>query len=117
MKTRTTNRTTDSLRPDPRGVISRSRVAKDDVLAVIVDVDNGHEYYMAFIDSFSMNGRDYVVMYNYEPDDGNHQDPEIVIMRAEHHVTGEQYFKSIKNKTELADAFDFFYRRFEEAGG
>ena len=117
MKTRTTKQTTDSRPSGLRGRMTRSRVAKDDVLAVIVDVDNGHEYYMAFIDSFSMNGRDYVVMYNYEPDDGNHQEPEIVIMRAEHHVTGEQYFKSIKNKTELAEAFDCFYRRFEEAGG
>jgi len=52
-----------------------------------------------------MNGHDYVAMYNYEPDDGNHREPEIVIMRAERNVAGEQYFKSIKNKTELADAF------------
>jgi uncharacterized protein YrzB (UPF0473 family) len=112
MKTRTTKRTPDSERS-----ARRERAAKDDVLAVIVDVDNNHEYYMAFIDHFSMNGRDYVVMYNYEPDDGDHAEPEIVIMRSERHVTGEQYFKSIKNKNELADAFDLFYRRFQEAGG
>jgi hypothetical protein len=112
MKTRTTKRT-----PDSNWSARKERVAKDDVLAVIVDVDNGHEYYMAFIDNFTMKGHDYVVMYNYEPDDGNHVEPEIAIMRSERHVTGEQYFKSIKNKTELADAFDLFYRRFEEYGG
>ncbi|MDD2534721.1 MAG: DUF1292 domain-containing protein [Eubacteriales bacterium] len=113
MKTRTTTkRTTDS-----RVMTRKERVAKDDVLAVIVDIDNGREYYMAFIDSFTMNGRDYVVMYNYEPDDGNHQEPEIAIMRSERNASGEQFFKSIKNKNELADAFDQFYRRFEAAGG
>ena len=112
MKTRTTNR-----KPDPARATRRERVAKDDVLAVIVDTDNGREYYMAFIDSFTLQGREYVVMYNYEPDDGNHQEPEIAIMRSERHTSGEQYFKSIKNKTELADAFDAFYRRFEAAGG
>jgi len=52
-----------------------------------------------------MNGHDYVAMYNYEPEMDNHREPEIVIMRAERNVAGEQYFKSIKNKTELADAF------------
>jgi uncharacterized protein YrzB (UPF0473 family) len=116
MKTRTRTTKSDSVRPE-HSHAARNRAGKDDVLAVIVDVDNGHEYYMAFIDSFSLNGRDYVVMYNYEPDNGNHQDPEIVIMRSERHVTGEQYFKSIKNKAELADAFDCFYQRFEAAGG
>jgi len=96
--TRTTKRTPDPFRPDSHGTNSRNRVAKDDVLAVIVDVDNGHEYYMAFIDSFTMNGHDYVAMYNYEPDDGNHREPEIVIMRAERNVAGEQYFKSIQEQ-------------------
>ncbi len=112
MKTRTTKRISD-----PHRRARTDRVAKDDVLAVIVDVDNGREYYMAFIDSFTMQAHDYVVMYNYEPDDGNHQEPEIAIMRSERHVSGEQFFKSIKNKTELADAFEYFYRRFEAAGG
>lgn len=112
MKTRTKKRTADPSRP-----ARKERVAKDDVLAVIVDVDNGREYYMAFIDSFTMQGRDYVVMYNYEPDDGDHQEPEIAIMRSERHVSGEQYFKSIKNKTELSDAFEVFYHRFEANGG
>jgi hypothetical protein len=75
------------------------------------------EYYMAFIDSFQIESRDYVVMYNYEPDDGSHQDPEIAIMRAERSSAGEQYFRSIKNHQELSTAFDVFFARFEEQGG
>jgi uncharacterized protein YrzB (UPF0473 family) len=112
MKTRTTKRTSD-----PARIVKDNRAANDDVLAVIVDINNGHEYYMSFIDSFQMNGHDYVVMYNYEPDDGNHPEPEIAIMRSERHVSGEQYFKSIKNKKELNAAFEAFFRRFEESGG
>ncbi len=112
MKTRTARNKPDSERSS-----RDNRAASEDVLAVIVDVDNGREYYMAFIDSFQMNGHEYVVMYNYEPDDGNHTDPEIAIMRSERHVSGEQYYKSIKNKKELEAAFGVFFQRFEASGG
>lgn len=108
MKSRTTKNKNKPSRP-----VRDDRASNDDVLAVITDVDSGREYYMSFIDSFQLNGKDYVVMYNYEPDDGNHGDPEIAIMRSERHTTGEQYFKSIRNKKELEAAFDMFYRRFE----
>lgn len=97
-------------------IVHDDRASRDDVLAVIEDVSNGHEYYMAFVDSFQMKGREYVVMYNYEPDDGRHADPEIIILRSERHSDGEQYFLSIKNKQELNAAFEFFFKRFETSG-
>ncbi len=101
---RKNNKPTVSVRDD--------RDSNEDVLAVIADIDSGREYYMSFIDSFQMRGRDYTVMYNYEPDDGSHREPEIVILRAERHVNGEQYFKSIRDKRELDAAFNMFYSRF-----
>lgn len=112
MKTRTANKKNESAKP-----VRDDRTSQEDVLAVIVDVDNGHEYYMSMIDSFRLKNHDYAVMYNYEPDDGRHADPEIIILRTERHTSGEQYFVSIKDKHELDDAFDVFYKRFEEAGG
>ena len=51
-------------------------------------------------------------MYNYEPDDGNHADPELVIMRTEYAKNGDQYFYSIKNESELEAAFTVFMRRY-----
>jgi len=102
---------------DPRRMVRDDRASNEEILAVIVDINNGHEYYMSLIDSFQIKDREYVVMYNYEPDDGNHAEPEIAIMRSEHHTNGEQYFKSIKNKKELDAAFEYFYRRFEQSGG
>ncbi|MDD2578521.1 MAG: DUF1292 domain-containing protein [Eubacteriales bacterium] len=104
-------------RPGPDLSVRDDRVSQDDVLAVIADIDNGHEYYMSFVDAFKMNDHDYVVMYNYEPDDGRHEDPEIIILRSERHIDGEQYFLSIKNRKELDAAFDMFFQRFEESGG
>ena len=114
MKTRMRMHRTKNELPSP---VRSERTGDDDILSVIVDIDNGREYYMAFIDSFQIGSREYVVMYNYEPDDGSHHDPEITIMRSERSVTGEQYFRSIKNHQELSTAFDEFYRRFEQQGG
>lgn len=106
-----------SKRKTPAAPIRDDRRSQDDVLAIVSDVNTGNEYYMAFIDAFKMKGRDYVVMYHYEPDDGRHPDPEITIMQSKRHVDGEQYFLSIKNKKELDQAFECFFKRFEEAGG
>lgn len=111
MKTRTTGK-----RAEPGRVVRDDRASREDVLAVLVDIDNGHEYYMSFIDAFQIQGREYVVMYPYEPDDGNHMTPEIAILRSRRHSSGEQYFLSIKDRRELDAAFDQFYRRFEESG-
>ncbi len=101
---------------EPGRVVRDDRASQEDVLAVLVDINNGHEYYMSFIDAFQMNGREYVVMYPYEPDDGNHATPEIAILRSQRHTNGEQYYLSIKNRKELDAAFDFFFKRFEESG-
>ncbi|MBO7563926.1 MAG: DUF1292 domain-containing protein [Clostridiales bacterium] len=83
-----------------------------DALAVIRDASNGKEYYLSMIDSFVIEKIEYVVMYNYEPDDGNHPDPELVIMRTEYAKNGDQYFYSIKNESELEAAFTVFMRRY-----
>jgi len=100
MKTRMRLHRTKSELPSP---VRSERTGDEDILSVIVDIDNGREYYMAF--------------YNYEPDDCSHHDPEIAIMRSERSAAGEQYFRSIKNHRELSAAFDEFFRRFEEKGG
>ena len=83
-----------------------------DALAVIRDASNGKEYYLSMIDSFVIEKIEYAVMYNYEPDDGNHADPELVIMRTEYAKNGDQYFYSIKNESELEAAFTVFMRRY-----
>ena len=111
MKTRTKRRS-ETAQPAWEDAASQ-----DNVLAVLVDIDNGHEFYMSIIDSFQIKNREYVVMYNYEPDDGSHAEPELTILRTKRHVSGEQYYLSIKDKHELDIAFEQFYKRFEEAGG
>jgi uncharacterized protein YrzB (UPF0473 family) len=112
MKTRTAKKKSEPVKP-----VRDDRASQEDVLAVLVDIDNGHEYYMSIIDSFQMKNHEYVVMYNYEPDDGRHTDPEITILRAERHTSGEQFYMSIKNRHELDTSFEWFFKRFEEAGG
>jgi len=111
MKTTQTKKT----KSDRKSQASIGLNKSDDALAVIRDVANGKEYFLSIIDSFSVSGRDYAVMYNYEPDDGNHADPELVIMRAEYAKNGDQYFFSIKNKLELDSAFDLFMSRFSSS--
>ena len=51
-------------------------------------------------------------MYNYAPDDGNHDKPELVIMRTEFTKKGDQLFYSIKDTAELDIAFSVFMRRY-----
>lgn len=85
---------------------------KDDALAVLRDVSNGKEYYLSIIDSFSVRNKEYVVMYNYEPDDGNHSAPEFVIMRSEYSSRGSQCFYSITDGRELDMAYEVFAERF-----
>ncbi len=111
MKTTQTKKTKTERKPRASAGLNKS----DDALAVLRDASNGKEYFLSIIDSFSMSGRDYVVMYNYEPDDGNHADPELVIMRTEFAKTGDQYFFSIKDKRELDAAFGLFINRFSSS--
>ncbi|MCR4689608.1 MAG: DUF1292 domain-containing protein [Saccharofermentans sp.] len=86
-----------------------------DELIVIRDPYNKKDYYLSVIDTFVILKREYVVMHNYVPDDGNHDKPELVIMRTEYSKNGEQLFYSIKDGTELETAFTFFMRRFYDA--
>ena len=96
-------------------IVTSNPNANDDLI-VIRDTSNGKYYYLSVVDTFFMEKHEYVVMYNYEPDDGNHNKPELVIMRTKFQKTGEQLFYSIKDNTELNDAFDAFMRRYYSAG-
>lgn len=96
-------------------IVTRKQNANDDLI-VIRDTSNGKYYYLSVVDTFFMEKYEYVVVYNYEPDDGEHRKPELVIMRTEFQPTGEQLFYSIKDSTELNDAFDAFMRRYYDAG-
>ena len=111
MKTTQTKKSKPQGRPVPAAGLNKA----DDALAVLRDASNGKEYFLSIIDSFSLSGRDYVVMYNYEPDDGNHADPELVIMRTEFARTGDQHFFSIKDRHELDNAFNLFMSRFSSS--
>jgi len=83
-----------------------------DELVVIRDASNGKEYYLSIVDTFVLSKREYIVMYNYVPDDGNHESPELVIMRTEYASNGNQLFYSIKDPVELELAFTCFMRRY-----
>ncbi len=85
---------------------------RDNELIVIRDPYSRKDYYLSVIDTFVMSKKEYVVMYNYVPDDGSHVDPELVIMRTEFSKTGDQYFYSIKDSIELETAFVCFMRRY-----
>ena len=88
------------------------RRSDDNVLAILVDERNGHEYYISVLDTFTIRGQTYFVRYNYEPDDGSRANPEIVIMRSWKDDSGEQVFSSITNKKELEQAFEYFFERY-----
>ena len=66
--------------------------SREDELIVIRDPYNKKDYYMSVIDTFVIMKKEYIVMYNYAPDDGNHDKPELVIMRTEYAKSGEQLF-------------------------
>lgn len=106
-------------RPPKRGPQSRparrKRASQDDVLAVINDLRTGQDYYVSLLDSFIFGDHEYAVMYNYEPDNGDHQEPELVVMRFYRDLDGNQYFTSIRDKKELEMVFEIFYERFARA--
>ena len=67
---------------------------------------------MSRIDSFVLMKTEYVVMYNYVPDDGSHTEPELVIMRTAIGENGDRVYYSIKDGEELEKAFVYFMRRY-----
>ena len=101
-------------KPQAKSVKKPDRISdkNDNELIVIRDPYTNKEYYLSMIDTFVLNKNEYVVMYNYVPDDGSHEDPELVIMRTEFSVTGDQLFYSIKDSIELETAFVCFMRRY-----
>ncbi len=88
---------------------------KDEEVAVIVDVKSGSEYYMFPIDFFKIEKRSYVAMVPYEPVAARSKDAEVVILRSQLTKEGDQLYIAINNKKELKDAFEVFFKRFEEA--
>ncbi len=107
MMTKTKTRTKSG-----RNKIRQSKELDNTELIVLEDVDNGNEYYLAVIDTFAVNGREYAALSAYEPDDGTHRDPEFVIMRYARSGNGEQYYQSIRSKKELNLVFDVFFERY-----
>ncbi|HPX92717.1 MAG TPA: DUF1292 domain-containing protein [Bacillota bacterium] len=86
--------------------------AGDGLLAILVDERNGREYYVSILDTFSVRGQAYTVMYNYEPDDGSRANPELVIMRSWKDESGEHVFSSVTSRKELDRAFEIFFERY-----
>lgn len=86
--------------------------SKNEELIVMRDPYSKKDYYMSRIDQFTIMKNEYVVMYNYVPDDGSHTKPELVIMRTAIGENGERVYYSIKDGEELEKAFVFFMRRY-----
>ena len=85
---------------------------KNEELIVLRDPYSKKDYYMSRIDSFTLLKTEYVVMYNYVPDDGSHSKPEFVIMRTAIGENGDRVYYSIKDGDELEKAFIYFMRRY-----
>ena len=86
--------------------------SKNEELIVLRDPYSKKDYYMSRIDSFTLLKTEYVVMYNYVPDDGSHSKPELVIMRTAIGENGDRVYYSIKDGDELEKAFICFMRRY-----
>ena len=88
---------------------------RDEEVAVIVDVKSGSEYYMFPIDFFKIEKRAYVAMVPYEPVAARSKNAEVVILRSQITKEGDQIYISINSRKELNEAFEVFFKRFEEA--
>ena len=86
--------------------------SRGDELLVMRDPYSKKDYYMSRIDAFTLQKTEYVVMYNYVPDDGSHAKPELVIMRTAIGENGDRVYYSIKDAEELEKAFVYFMRRY-----
>lgn len=94
---------------------AQDRIHEDQDLLVVQDLDNGFEYFFYQIDAFRMDAHDYVCLASYEPDLGNHHEPELVIMRTSMDENGTRLYKSIRDEDELNAVFDAFYFRMESS--
>ena len=100
---------------DKSPVISRKKTGAEDELIVIRDVSTNKDYFLSVIDDFFYKEKEYIVMYNYAPDNGNHDDPELVIMETKFNEKNDQIFISIRDKNELEVAFSLFMRRYYDS--
>ena len=73
------------------------------------------DYFLSVIDDFFYKEKEYIVMYNYAPDNGNHDNPELVIMETKFNENHDQIFISIRDKNELEVAFSLFMRRYYDS--
>lgn len=98
-------------------MFNKKNVNPDEKLIVLEDLDNGYEFYMRKLDMFVQNGQEYIVFAPFEPDDGEHSAPDIVIMRVIHvsqrgsKSKQEVQFESILDQNELDQVFAKFNER------
>lgn len=99
---------------------NKKQIDPDEKLIVLEDLDNAYEFYMRKLDMFMLNGQEYIVFAPFEPDDGEHSAPDIVIMRIIHvplrnrspkQVDEEIQFESILDQNELDEVFAKFNER------
>ncbi len=100
---------------DRSPLISRKKTGEEDELIVINDVSTNKNYYLSVIDDFFYKEKEYIVMSNYTPDNGEHADPELVIMETKFNDKGNQIFISIRDENELEVAFSLFMRRYYDS--
>ena len=100
---------------DRSPIISRKKTGEEDELIVINDVSTNKNYYLSIIDDFFYKEKEYIVMSNYTPDNGEHADPELVIMETKFNDKGSQIFISIRDENELEVAFSLFMRRYYDS--
>ena len=100
---------------DKTPVITRKKTGAEDELIVIRDVSTNKDYFLSVIDDFFYKEKEYIVLYNYAPDNGNHENPELVIMQTKFNEKGDQIFISIRDKNELEVAFSLFMRRYYDS--
>lgn len=114
MKTNQKNSLIKNIREirDKKPFVTRKKTGAQDELIVIRDVSTNKDYYLSVVDDFFFKEKEYIVMYNYAPDDGNHEAPELVIMETKFNSRGDQIFISIRDKSELEVAFAMFMRRY-----
>jgi len=107
-----TKKTKSTVKPQKQKELSDKN---EEEVAVIVDVKSGSEYYMFPVDFFKIERRSYVAMVPYEPVAARSKDAEVVILRSQVTKEGDQLYIAINDKKELKDAFEVFFKRFEEA--
>lgn len=100
---------------DRSPLISRKKTGEEDELIVINDVSTNKNYYLSVIDDFFYKEKEYIVMSNYTPDNGEHTDPELVIMETKFNDKGSQIFISIRDENELEVVFSLFMRRYYDS--